>query len=61
MMHSQSYMDPPSSALHHSTVRMGKLLAEHVKIFTIETTLNNDAFGGPGAFLQKRKPAWWGT
>src|SRR2546428_6140830 len=47
MMHSQSYMDPPSSALHHSTVRMGKLLAEHVKIFTIETTLNNDAFRGP--------------
>jgi lactate racemase len=58
MMHSQSYMDPPSSALHHSTVRMGKLLAEHVKIFTIETTLNNDAFGGAAGFLQKREWEW---
>src|SRR5213079_555705 len=58
MRHSQSYMDPPSSALHHSTARMGKLLAEHVKIFTIETTLNNDAFGGPAGFLQKREWEW---
>ena len=58
MMHSRSYMDPPSSALHHSTVRMGRLLAEHVKIFTIETTLNNDAFGPPNEFLQKREWEW---
>jgi hypothetical protein len=58
MMHSRSYMDPPSSALHHSTVRMGRLLADHVEIFTIETTLNNDAFGGSLEFLQKREWEW---
>ncbi|MFN2613417.1 MAG: lactate racemase domain-containing protein [Actinomycetota bacterium] len=58
MMQSRSYMDPPSSALHHSTVRMGRLLAEHVKIFTVETTLNNDAFGGSLEFLQKREWEW---
>jgi len=58
MMHSRSYMDPPSSELHHSTVRMGRLLAEHVKIFTVETTLNNDMFGPPFDFLQKREWEW---
>ncbi len=58
MMHSRSYMDPPSSALHSSTVRMGRLLADHVTIFTIETTLNNDAFGPPADFLQKREWEW---
>ncbi|HEX9775726.1 MAG TPA: lactate racemase domain-containing protein [Actinomycetota bacterium] len=59
MMHSRSYMDPPSSALHSSCDRMGRLLAESgVKIFTIETTLNNDAFGGSIAWLQKREWEW---
>jgi lactate racemase-like protein len=58
MMHSTSYMDPPASALHSSCDRMGHLLAQHLKIFTIETTLNNDTFGGPFAFLQKREWEW---
>ncbi|MGH2690223.1 MAG: lactate racemase domain-containing protein, partial [Actinomycetota bacterium] len=58
MMHSTSYMDPPASALHSSCDRMGRLLAEHLRIFTIETTLNNDTFGGPFAFLQKREWEW---
>src|SRR5919201_606382 len=44
MLHSRSYMDPSASALHDSTTRMGRLLADHLKIFTIETTLNNDTF-----------------
>jgi hypothetical protein len=58
MMHSRSYMDPPSSALHSSCDRMGALLAQHSRIFTIETTLNNDAFGGAFEFLQKREWEW---
>ena len=58
MMNSRSYMDPPSSALHHSCDRMGKLLKQHLRIFTIETTLNNDAFGSPFEFLQKREWEW---
>jgi hypothetical protein len=58
MLASRSYMDPPSSALHDSTGRMGRLLAKHVKIFTIETTLNNDTFGKPFDFLQRREWEW---
>jgi hypothetical protein len=58
MMHSRSYMDPPSSALHDSAGRMGRLIANHVKIFTIETTLSNNPFGGPAEFLQKREWEW---
>src|SRR6266508_1989859 len=55
MLNSKSYMDPPHSALHDSTTRMGRMLAEHLKIFTIETTLNNDTFPSPFGFLNKRE------
>jgi hypothetical protein len=58
MLSSRSYMDPPASALHDSCARMGRLLASHLKIFTIETTLNNRAFGMPFEFLQKREWEW---
>ena len=58
MLHSRSYMDPTSSALHDSAGRMGKLLADHLRIFTIETTLNNDTFPAPFGFLNKREWEW---
>jgi hypothetical protein len=58
MLHSRSYMDPTASALHDSTTRMGRLLADHLEIFTIETTLNNDTFPRPFDFLQKREWEW---
>jgi lactate racemase len=58
MLHSRSYMDPHSSALHSSAWRMGRLLADHVKIFTIETTLNNDTFPRQFGFLNKREWEW---
>jgi hypothetical protein len=58
MLHSNSYMDPPRSALHSSTERMGRMLAEHLKIFTIETTLNNDTFPQQLGFLNKREWEW---
>src|SRR5690606_26071763 len=58
MLHSRSFMDRHHSELHHSAWRMGRLLAEHVKIFTVETTLNNNCFPAPYDFLNKREWEW---
>ncbi len=47
LQHSRSLMDRHSSALHHSNWRMGEVIRKAgVKIFQIETTVNNDTFGG---------------
>jgi hypothetical protein len=51
-------MDPERSALHHSAARMGRLVEKSLKVFHIETTLNNHAFGKPFEFLQKREWEW---
>jgi hypothetical protein len=59
MRHSRSFMDAPSSELHSSNWRMGRLIAEAgVKVFQIETTLNTDTFPSQFAFLQKREWEW---
>ena len=58
MVHSRSFMDPENSALHSSAWRMGRLLADHLKIFTVETTLNNDVFPAPYDFFNKREWEW---
>ena len=58
MVHSRSFMDHKKSAMHHSAWRMGALVREHVKIFQIETTVNNDVFPKPYDFLQKREWEW---
>src|SRR5437016_2285243 len=59
MQHSRSFMDQERSALHSSNWRMGRLLArEGVRVFQIETTLNNDTFPSPFAFLQTREWEW---
>ncbi|MBA3728800.1 MAG: DUF2088 domain-containing protein, partial [Actinobacteria bacterium] len=58
MLESRSFMDPPRSALHGSAARMGRLLAKHLRIFTIETTLNNDTFPKAFGFLNKREWEW---
>jgi lactate racemase len=58
MLHSKSYMDPPASALHGSAARMGALVNEHVKVFHIETTVNNSSFPDPYGFLLKREWEW---
>ncbi|MHB8572812.1 MAG: NPN-dependent hydroxyacid isomerase, LarAH14/15/16 family [Candidatus Dormibacteria bacterium] len=55
---SKSYMDPRRSAISHSCDRQGKLLARHLRIFTIETTLNTNTFGGPLSFLQRAENTW---
>jgi hypothetical protein len=59
MQRSTSFMDQHRSELHSSNWRMGHLLkAEGVKIFQIETTVNNDTFPSPFDFLQKREWEW---
>ncbi len=52
---SKSFMDPPRSALSASVDRIGRVAEEHVKVFHIETVLNNRMFGGPLDFLAKNE------
>jgi hypothetical protein len=52
---SDSFMDPPRSALNHSVERIGKVAEKHVKVFHIETVLNNRMFAGPMDFLAKNE------
>ena len=59
LLASRSFMDQHRSSLHSSNWRMGKLIAASgVKVFQIETTLNNDTFPAPFAFLQTREWEW---
>jgi len=58
LRHSRSFNDPPNSAMHHSYHRMAGVLDEHVKIFQIETTVNNDTFPSQLGFLTKREWEW---
>jgi hypothetical protein len=58
MLNSRSYMDPSRSALHDSATRMGRLLQRHLRVFTIETTLNNATFPRPFDFMNKREWEW---
>jgi hypothetical protein len=59
MRHSRSFMDRHRSELHSSNWRMGEVIRKAgVKIFQIETTLNNDTFPKPFDFLQKREWEW---
>jgi hypothetical protein len=61
MQQSRSFMDRHASELHSSNWRMGEVLRNAgVKVFQVETTLNNDTFGtsGPMSVLQKREWEW---
>ena len=58
LRHSRSFMDPQESELHHSARRQGQIVEAAVRTFHIETTLNNDMFGGPLAFLGKPEARW---
>jgi hypothetical protein len=61
MLHSKSYMDPRPgrSAIHDSCKRMGDLLTSNgLRVFTIETTLNNETFPDPFGFMNKREWEW---
>ena len=52
---SDSYMEPAKSALHKSTERIGRVIDKNLKVFHIETALNNRMFDGPTGFLGKRE------
>jgi hypothetical protein len=52
---SDSYMDPPRSALATKIQRMGALVDQHMNVFHIETVLNNRMFAGATAFLGKNE------
>jgi len=52
---SVSYMEPKVSALHHSTERIGRVIDKHLKVFHIETTINNRMFEEPVGFLMKKE------
>src|ERR687893_342810 len=59
LQHSRSFMDQHRSELHSSNWRMGEVIRKAgVRIFQIETTLNNDTFPKPFDFLQKREWEW---
>jgi hypothetical protein len=60
MRHSTSFMDKDSSELHRRNWRQGEVLRNAgVKVFQIETTVNNDLFGdGPMSVLAKREWEW---
>jgi hypothetical protein len=53
--HSDSFMDPEKSHLNHSVERIGKVCDQHMKVFHIETVLNNRMFSGPMDFLMKNE------
>lgn len=52
---SNSYMNPPDSAISHSMNRQGSVVEQHLKVFHIETVLNNRTFDGPLDFLMKNE------
>ncbi|MDP9228508.1 MAG: nickel-dependent lactate racemase [Actinomycetota bacterium] len=58
MRHSRSFMDPESSELHHSARRQGEMVEEAVRVFHVETTLNNDMYSPPLRFLAKPEARW---
>jgi hypothetical protein len=50
-----SYMDPAASELNTVVERMGKVTNKTLKVFTIETTINNRMFDRPLGFLSKNE------
>jgi hypothetical protein len=58
LRNSRSFNDPVNSAMHHSYDRMARLIEPNIKVFTIETTLNNDVFPPAARFLNKREWEW---
>jgi nickel-dependent lactate racemase len=50
-----SYMEPSKSQLHRSTERIGRVIDKNMKVFHIETTINNRMFEEPVGFLMKKE------
>src|SRR2546428_7050532 len=58
LLGSRSYMSPSDSALHHACIRQGQLIEDYVRVFHIETTVNNRPFPSMVGFMQKREFDW---
>jgi lactate racemase len=52
---SHSYMDPTRSGMHRSTNRMGRIVNEHLRVFTVESAVNTRMFGPTLDFLHKNE------
>jgi hypothetical protein len=44
--------------MHHSYDRMARVLGEHVRVFTVETTLNGESYPPHVRFMNKREWEW---
>ncbi len=55
---SDSYMDPDRSELSHSCARIGRILDRHLKVFHIETALNNRMFDPIADFLARNEDGY---
>ncbi len=60
ILESDSYMDPYNSELHNSVNRQGKIANANMKVFTIETVVNNRMYAPPLDFLAKPEEMWTG-
>jgi hypothetical protein len=56
-----SYMDPKTSELNTIVERMGKVTNKVLKVFTIETTVNNRMFDGRCRSWHKNEDDWTGN
>ena len=55
IVESDSFMDPKNSALNHSVERIGRICDQHMKVFHIETVLNNRMYDSSMGFLAKNE------
>ncbi|MBI1949259.1 MAG: DUF2088 domain-containing protein [Deltaproteobacteria bacterium] len=60
MRECNSYMDPreEASPLHASVIRQGRVVEQHVKVFHIETAINNRMFEGQLDFFMKKEESY---
>ncbi len=58
ILDSDSFMDPSRSALAHSCNRIGRLIDQHLKVFHIETAMNNRMFDPMADFLGRNEDAY---
>lgn len=58
LLNVHSLMDPPHSHLHHSCKRINRVIESKVKVFHLETVLNNDTYPWFLKYLQKKEKDW---
>ena len=58
LQNTRSLMDPSNSALHASVDRMGEILDRELKVFHIETTINNATFPSVFNFMAQPEHEW---